>query len=72
LSNFDKLLKLWQESQLFNLSFSKQDDESNQKHRDWQFILQEQDAIALLKHACDLFAYDLYQPIYQYQKVAEE
>ena len=41
-------------------------------HRDWQFILQEQDTTALLKHACDNFAYALYSPIYQYQQVAEE
>jgi len=46
--------------------------EWSKKHADWQFILQEQDATALLKHACDLFAYDLYNPIYQYQTVAEE
>ena len=72
LLDFDKLLKKWQESQAFNSSFSKENDESHQKHRDWQFILQEQDTTALLKHACDVFAYDLYQPIYQYQTVVEE
>ena len=72
LAEFDKLMKIWRESQQFNSSFNKENDESNQKHRDWQFILQEQDTTALLKHACDVFAYDLYQPIYQYQYVAEE
>lgn len=46
--------------------------EWSRKHRDWQFILQEQDTTALLKHACDHFAYALYSPIYQYQRVAEE
>ena len=72
LVEFEKLLKIWRESQQFNSAFNKENDESNQKHRDWQFILQEQDTTALLKHACDTFAYDLYAPIYQYQCVAEE
>ncbi|QOW44798.1 MULTISPECIES: exodeoxyribonuclease V subunit gamma [Acinetobacter] len=71
LNSIDAVLKEWNKSDAF-LTYSLDRTESSKKHRDWQFILQEQDATALLQHACDLFAYDLYQPIYQHQKVAEE
>ena len=30
-------------------------------------VMQEQDAQALLQHACDEFAYDLYHPVFQFQ-----
>ncbi len=73
LNNFADLLKEWNaDSARFQTAFSVENNEATKYHRDWQFILQEQDATALLKHACDTFAYDLYQPIYQYQYVAEE
>jgi len=42
-------------------------NEACKLHRDWSFILQEQDAQALLQHACDEFAYDLYHPVFQFQ-----
>ena len=67
----DAVLKEWNKSDAF-LPYSLDGTESSKKHRDWQFILQEQDTTALLKHACDTFAYDLYNPIYTHQKVAEE
>jgi exodeoxyribonuclease V gamma subunit len=41
-------------------------------HRDWQFILQEQDATALLEDACAQFSYQLYQPVFLHQQVIEE
>ncbi|TCM70930.1 DNA helicase/exodeoxyribonuclease V gamma subunit [Acinetobacter calcoaceticus] len=73
LENFDDLLKEWRaDAARFQTSFSVEDNEATQYHRDWQFILQEQDAAALLKYACDHYAYALYQPIYQYQTQAEE
>ncbi|OTG84908.1 exodeoxyribonuclease V subunit gamma [Acinetobacter sp. ANC 4648] len=73
LNNFSDILKEWNaDSARFLTAFSVEDNEATKYHRDWQFILQEQDATALLKHACDTFAYDLYQPIYQHQYAVEE
>ncbi|MCH4244176.1 exodeoxyribonuclease V subunit gamma [Acinetobacter gerneri] len=71
LANFKDLLKEWDKSDAF-LTYSLLDMEWSKQHRDWQFILQEQDAKALLQFACDRFAYALYQPIYEYQTVAKE
>ncbi|RFS29010.1 exonuclease V subunit gamma [Acinetobacter sp. SWAC5] len=42
-------------------------DEANQAHLDWAFILRDQDSKQLLEHCCELFAYALYQPIFQHQ-----
>ena len=73
IANFTDILKEWNaDSARFMTAFSIEDNEATKYHRDWQFILQEQDASALLQHGCDQFAYDLYQPIYQHQFVAEE
>lgn len=41
-------------------------NEACKLHQDWSFILQEQDAQALLQHACDEFAYDLYHPVFNF------
>ena len=71
IEDFTVILNEWNKSDAF-LPYDLTEMEWSKKHRDWQFILQEQDATALLKHACDQFAYDLYQPIYQHQTVAEE
>ena len=72
IDNLGDLLKEWNADGARFSAFSVEDNEATRFHRDWQFILQEQDATALLKHACDQFAHDLYQPIYQYQYVEEE
>jgi exodeoxyribonuclease V gamma subunit len=71
IEDFTVILNEWNKSDAF-LPYDLTEMEWSRKHRDWQFILQEQDATALLKHACDQFAHDLYQPIYQHQTVAEE
>ena len=71
IANFADLRKEWDKSDSF-LPFSLEEMEWSRKHRDWQFILDEQDTTALLQHACDEFAYDLYQPIYQYQIAVED
>ncbi|WOE41922.1 exodeoxyribonuclease V subunit gamma [Acinetobacter chinensis] len=66
------LLKEWNgDAARFSSAFSIEDNEATKFHRDWQFILQEQDTTVLLEHCCDLFAHELYQPIYQYQSVEE-
>lgn len=71
--NMDDLLKIWHaDAARFMTNFSVEDNEATKLHRDWQFILQSQDSTALLKHACQHFAYALYHPIQQYQQVAEE
>jgi len=72
IDNLGDILKEWNADAARFSAFSVEDNEATRFHRDWQFILQEQDATALLKHACDQFAHDLYQPIYQYQYVEEE
>lgn len=71
IANFSDLQKEWDKSDAY-LSFSLSDMEWSKKHRDWQFILQEQDATALLKHACDQYAYDLYSPIEIFQEAVED
>ncbi len=73
LEDFDRLLSSWQaDAARFVSSFSPEQNEATMLHRDWQFILHEQDSRALLKDACDRYSYALYQPIYQYQHQAED
>lgn len=64
--SYTELLKYWNETGSFTTMDMTQ-NEACKLHRDWSFILQEQDAQALLQHACDEFAYDLYHPIFQFQ-----
>ena len=71
MANFKDLQKEWDKSDSF-LPFALADMEWSKKHRDWQFILQEQDTTALLQYACNRYAYDLYQPIYLHQTVVEK
>ncbi len=71
ITNFKELQKEWDKSDAY-LPFSLSEMEWSKRHRDWQFILQEQDATALLAHACDTFAYELYQPIYLHQTLVQE
>lgn len=71
IANMQDLLKEWQKSDAL-LPYSLSNMEWSRKHRDWQFILEEQDSTALLQHCCDVFAYALYQPIYQYQMAVED
>ncbi|MFX3620616.1 MAG: exodeoxyribonuclease V subunit gamma [Acinetobacter radioresistens] len=68
INNFDALLKDWNETHQYS-SFSATENEAVRLHRDWQFILQEQDATALLEHCCKTFSYELYAPIFEYQRV---
>lgn len=73
LLNFADLAKAWHaDAARFMNAFAITENEATQYHRDWEFLLQEQDATALLKQACEQYGYALYQPIYQYQYVAEE
>lgn len=64
--SYAELLKYWNETGSFTTMDMTQ-NEACKLHRDWSFILQEQDAQALLQHACDEFAYDLYHPVFQFQ-----
>ncbi|MBJ9721753.1 exodeoxyribonuclease V subunit gamma [Acinetobacter calcoaceticus] len=64
--SYVELLKYWNETGSFTTMDMTQ-NEACKLHRDWSFILQEQDAQALLQHACDEFAYDLYHPVFQFQ-----
>lgn len=71
IANFSELKKEWDKSDAY-LPYDLADMEWSKKHRDWQFILQEQDSSFLLEDACDRYAYKLYQPIHLYQSVVEE
>ena len=64
----DAVLKVWNATGDFS-SFDKTQDEASKLHRDWQFVLQEQDASALLQAACDTYSFKLYQPMYQFLTV---
>lgn len=70
--SMQSLLKQWNDPQKYNELFSAADDKSSKYHQDWQFILQEQDATALLVDACTRWSFLLYAPIYQYQRRVEE
>ncbi len=64
--SYTELLKYWNETGSFT-AIDMTQNEACKLHKDWRFILQEQDAQALLQHACDEFAYDLYHPVFQFQ-----
>ncbi|ENW97030.1 exodeoxyribonuclease V subunit gamma [Acinetobacter sp. NIPH 298] len=63
-----QVLKDWNDTGDFS-GFDMSQNEACKLHRDWQFILQEQDAAALLQYACDHYSYALYQPIFEYLRV---
>ncbi|ALH95064.1 exodeoxyribonuclease V subunit gamma [Acinetobacter equi] len=71
IQNMDDILKTWNENGQFS-GFDVRSNESSKYHRDWQFILQEQDVQALLESACEQFSYNLYQPIFWHQKTLED
>lgn len=62
------VLKDWNDTGDFS-GFDMTQNEACKLHRDWQFILQEQDATALLQYACDHYSYALYQPIFEFLRV---
>lgn len=63
-----QVLKDWNDTGDFS-GFDMTQNEACKLHRDWQFILQEQDAVALLQYACDHYSYRLYQPIFEFLRV---
>lgn len=63
-----QLLKDWNDTGDFS-GFDMTRNEACKLHRDWQFILQEQDAAALLQYACDHYSYTLYQPVFEFLRV---
>ncbi len=63
-----QLLKDWNDTGDFS-GFDMSQNEACKLHRDWQFILQEQDAAALLQYACDHYSYRLYQPVFEFLRV---
>ena len=71
IADMDAIYKVWEEDGRFS-GFSMTENEANKAHRDWQFILQEQDAKALLAHACEQFSYELYHPIFLHQQSLED
>ena len=66
LNQMDKLMTKWTESGEY-AAFDVRQDEANQGHVDWAFILRDQDSLSLLMQSCQQFAYALYQPIYSHQ-----
>jgi exodeoxyribonuclease V gamma subunit len=63
-----QVLKDWNDTGDFS-GFDMTQNEACKLHRDWQFILQEQDATALLNYACDQYSFALYQPIFEFLRV---
>ncbi|WP_109439564.1 exodeoxyribonuclease V subunit gamma [Acinetobacter haemolyticus] len=63
-----QVLKDWNDTGDFS-GFDMTQNEACKLHRDWQFILQEQDASALLQYACDHYSHALYQPIFEFLRV---
>lgn len=62
------ILKEWQDPKAY-MQIDISQLESSQYHLDWSFILQQQDATALLKDALQRYSYDLYAPIFQYLRL---
>lgn len=71
IKDWDSVVKDWQDDGRF-AGFSVLENEASAQHRDWQFILQQQDSTALLAQACQQYAYVLYAPIFQYQQLIKE
>ena len=67
-SDCETILKDWKDNKSFS-SIDVTQDESSQYHRDWSFILQQQDAQALLNDALTQFSYALYAPIFQHVRM---
>ena len=63
-----QVLKDWNDTGDFS-GFDMTQNEACKLHRDWQFLLQEQDATALLQYACDHYSHALYQPIFEFLRV---
>ena len=63
-----QVLKDWNDTGDFS-GFDMTQNEACKLHRDWQFILQQQDATALLNYACDQYSFALYQPIFEFLRV---
>ena len=71
IQQMDEVYKDWSFDGKFT-GFSVTENEATKHHRDWDFILQEQDATILLEDACKRFSYDLYNPIFMHQVTVEE
>lgn len=69
LNEIESLVNIWTETFEFSDSFKFTDNKANKKHRDWNFILRNVNAIEALKNACQQFSYDLYYLIGVHQKV---
>lgn len=67
LKELESLIKVWNETFEFSPEFPLSENRANKKHRDWNFILQNQDSTGLLKDAINLFSMKLYGPIYTNQ-----
>ena len=66
LQQFDKLIAKWADPGDY-AAFDVRQDEANQAHADWAFILRDQNSLQLLTQSCEQFAYALYAPIYSHQ-----
>lgn len=67
LKDLDTLLKAWNETFEFSPEFPLSENRANKKHRDWNFILQNQNSNELLSDAINLYSLKLYAPIYKHQ-----
>lgn len=69
IDQMDDLLKVWNETYSFSSDFPLSENKANKKHRDWQYILKNQNSNNILIKCCDMFGYGLYSPIYEHQVV---
>lgn len=67
LNEVEELVNAWTETFEFSESFKFTDNKANKKHRDWSFILRNQDAVDLLRNSVSKFSYNLYQLMVQHQ-----
>lgn len=71
--NLDRMCQEWRKKDTFS-AFSFDASEWNIKHRDWQFILQDQESQHLdqmLKDSVMQFGHDLYYPLIRYQQLED-
>lgn len=72
LAQMNDLIKTWNETFNYSPDFPLSENRANKKHRDWRYILLNQNSTELLVKCCQMFAMDLYKPIFDHQREFSE
>lgn len=72
LDQMNDMIKIWNETFTFSQDYPLTENRANKKHRDWRYILQNQNSTELLIKCCQMFSRDLYKPVYDHQAIFNE